>query len=357
MEWMDLINTDVLQLTVIPAALVLVALVFWFRRSDPKIQSKMRERSRSRSSSTELDDNASVDPAPRKRAEEFEISPVRVITPQEAAAKAQMRAQTHQKQDKLTKPKPAFGSATSRMRTSPRGVTDRQMPNTPTDKRPDTEEGNGESDAAGRERVVTSINTFQRDIGKDAKHPEPAFGDSEEARDEGPTRESDSEALNKDETKLVSNKVERELDSGLMLALTVVASGRQLRGSQVLKAVTASGFSYGKMGIFHYSSPTRPTPRPLFSLANVVEPGTFNLAQMEELATPGLILFANVSRPEDAMSTFNTMLEKARQLAAALDASVCDGRRSTLSKQGIEHIYGEIGEFQRRSRLAQAAHA
>jgi cell division protein ZipA len=317
----------------------------------------MRERSRSRPSGAETDDTSKVDPAPRKRAEEFEISPVRVITPQEAAAKAQMRAQTHQKQDKSIKPKSAFGSATSRMRAAPRAVTDRQRPNTPTAKGPDTEEDNGESDAAGRERVVTSISTFQRDIGKEAKHPEPVFGDSEEVRDEDPARESESESNNKDEAKLVSNKVERELDSGMMLALTVVASGRQLRGSQVLKAVTASGLSYGKMGIFHYTSPTRPTPRPLFSLANVVEPGTFNLAQMEELATPGLILFANVSRPEDAMSTFNTMLEKARQLAAALDASVCDGRRSTLSKLGIEHIYGEIGEFQRRSRLAQAAHA
>lgn len=354
MEWMDLINTDVLQLTVIPAALVLVALVLWFRRSDPKIQSKMRERQRARSSSPEPDGKSAVDPAPRKRAEEFEISPVRVITPQEAAAKAQIRAQ---KQDKHIKPKSSFGSATSRMRASSRVVTDRQMPSTTTTKGPDADEGDEESDAAGRERVVTSINTFQRDIGKDAKHPDQEFEDSEEARNEGPARGSESETIKTDEAKLVTNKVDRELDSGLMLALTVVASGRQLRGSQVLKAVTASGMSYGKMGIFHYSSPTRPSPRPLFSVANVVEPGTFNLAQMEELATPGLILFANVSRPEDAMSTFNTMLEKARQLAAFLDASVCDGRRSTLSKQGIEHIYGEIGEFQRRSRLAQAAHA
>lgn len=356
MEWMDLINTDVLQLTVIPAALVMVALVFWFRRSDPKIQSKARERTRSRAFGADTEETPPAEPVPRKRAEEFEISPVRVITPQEAAAKAQLRAQNQQKQDKQVRPKAAFGSATWRTKMAPREVTELAPHPAPAAKGPDADASDAE-ESAGRDRVVTSISTFQRDIGKETEQAESELDEVSGEPKESSVRASESELNNPEDTNAASNKIDRELDNGLMLMLTVVASNRNLRGSQVLKAVTASGLSYGKMGIFHYNSPTRPSPRPLFSVANVVEPGTFNLAQMEELSTPGLVLFANVSRPDEAMSTFNTMLEKARQLAATLDASVCDGRRSTLSKQGIEHIYGEIGEFQRRSRLAQAAHA
>ncbi|TPW16740.1 MAG: cell division protein ZipA, partial [Halothiobacillaceae bacterium] len=146
-------------------------------------------------------------------------------------------------------------------------------------------------------------------------------------------------------------------EDGLVLVLNVVVgSGRQLRGSQILKALTATGLTYGAMNVFHYLSPHSPG-KPLFSVANMVEPGCFNLSSMEELATPGLTLFANVARPEEGITTFNAMLDVAKKLADYLDATVCDERRGTLSKQRIEHIHGQIREHQRRARLTQLSHA
>ena len=358
MEW-DLINTDVLQLTVIPAALVLVALVFWFRRSDPKGQSRTRERPRPRFSAADLDEDALSDQPRRMRAEEFEISPARVISSDDTPAQVQEKTPSvahvaHAPQDSS---KPMFGAGFARPRTAVAPLVpvthDRRAKRKTNDRMGDEEEPYEEDNSPRARRIVTPISPVRTDDEAQGLE-ETRFAAPE---DTPPADENSNREIANKEGDPVANKVERELENGLMLALTVVAQGRQLRGSQVLKAITASGLSYGKMGIFHFYSPTRPGPRALFSVANVVEPGTFNLAQMEEVSTPGMILFANVTRPEDAMSTFNIMLEKARQLAAALDASVCDGRRSTLSKQGIEHIYSEIGEFQRRSRLVQAAHA
>lgn len=355
MEW-DLINTDVLQLTVIPAALVLVALVFWFRRSDPKGQSRLRERPRPRFSAADLDEDALNETPRRTRAEEFEVSPARVISSEDTPARIQEKipVAAPAAQDS---PKPMFGAGFARTRATvapPMPINhDRRAKRKINENLSGEDEDYEEDNSPKSKRIVTPISPVRiEDEAEDAVETHIATPKDTQSADEN----SDSEITNKEGTP-VANKVERELENGLMLALTVVAQGRQLRGSQVLKAITASGLSYGKMGIFHFFSPTRPGPRALFSVANVVEPGTFNLAQMEEVSTPGMILFANVTRPEEAMSTFNIMLEKARQLAAALDASVCDGRRSTLSKQGIEHIYSEIGEFQRRSRLVQAAHA
>ena len=357
MEW-DLINTDVLQLTVIPAALVLVALVLWFRRSDPKGQSRSRERPRPRFSAADLDEDALSDQPPRMRAEEFDISPARVISSEDTVAKVHEKSPRgeHAVLAPQDSPKPMFGAGFARTRTpvAPPPDTHDRRAKRKINERSSSEDDRYEEDTTPKsKRIVTPLTPVR--IEHEVEEVDEARAATPE--DPQPTDESSTSEITNKDGNPTANKVERELENGLMLALTVVAQGRQLRGSQVLKAVTASGLSYGKMGIFHYFSPTRPGPRALFSVANVVEPGTFNLAQMEEVSTPGMILFANVTRPEDAMSTFNVMLEKARQLAAALDANVCDGRRSTLSKQGIEHIYSEIGEFQRRSRLVQAAHA
>jgi cell division protein ZipA len=146
-------------------------------------------------------------------------------------------------------------------------------------------------------------------------------------------------------------------EPGLILVLNIIAEGRQLRGPAILKAIAATGMAYGAMGVFHFYSANRPGKQPLFSLANMMEPGSFNLSSMEELSTPGLTLFATLSRPNEALATFNKMLDVARKLAKTLDATVCDERRGTLNKQGVEHIHEQIKEYQRKSRITQAQHA
>ena len=319
MEITDLFNADTIKLTLIPGIVVALVLFFWFRRTTPKAPLRSREAQRNRTEGADplMDD-----------VDQWEVGEVRVIRQEEDLQPAAwqgpridddvpVREVVHERRQRVT----SLPSASS-----------------------------GRLDA----RVPSDVQPEHDDRSYSAPLVAPNYPQSSE-----PSKPAQSACVSatKERAREQSAPPARQNEAGLMLVLNVVVNGRQLRGAPILKAVTGAGLTYGKMGIFHYYSPSRQSRQPLFSLANMVEPGSFNLATMDELSTPGLTLFANVTNPDEGVSTFNAMLETARKLADALHATVCDERRSTLSRQGIEHIHGRIQDFQRRSRLAHAANA
>lgn len=326
MDLSQVINTDTVKLTLIPGLIVVLVLFFWFRRSVPKANMRTRETPRSRNTESDplFDTLAAGEPevngtiATRQALDGMNDVVVVKRSPVWERKMAEAAQRTEQPTDTNTLD-PVIVAAQNEPRLSTRAESARDV--------------RAETKAAPAKAAATPRSTTET----------VAVPSKEKA---GPSDARGARVV-----------VDRELENGMMLVLNIYAEGRPMRGPAVLKAVTAAGLAYGKMGVFHYVSPHSGGNRPLFSLANMVEPGSFNLNNLEELSTPGLCLFANVSRPEDAMSTFNAMLDTARKLADALHANVCDERRGTLSKQGIEHVYMRIQDFQRRSRLAQAASA
>lgn len=138
----------------------------------------------------------------------------------------------------------------------------------------------------------------------------------------------------------------------LVVALTVMARhGQSMSGAELRSALEAEGLRYGDMQIFHHYGDNGDTPEPLFSVANAVKPGTFELDSLDSLETPGLALFARVPETRGT-ARFDLMLSKAEHLARQLDADVCDDGRCTLTKQSANHIRERIVEYERRQRLS-----
>lgn len=325
MELSELLNSDTLKLTILPALLVIVVLFFWFRQSGPnRLVRRKRKHGR----------------APNSRHDNLEFNGG-------ADGGGEVYFGRREMLDDI-------GDE----------IYEKDQEALNIDVRQPYDDVVGEvhvvSEEAADIEPVPLRNDFSDDDILYQREPEPdvvpteppslpsepiAVALQQNWSDSTPVENVETEALN-------DEKLEEELKEGLMLALNViVTNGRQLRGSTILKAITAMGFTYGRMGIFHYYSANRPGKHALFSLANMMEPGSFNLKTMEALSTPGLTLFANITRPEEAMNTFFIMLETANKLAENLDATVCDERRGTLSKQGVDHIQGQILEYQRRSKL------
>jgi len=75
--------------------------------------------------------------------------------------------------------------------------------------------------------------------------------------------------------------------------------------------------------------------RPLYSAANLVEPGTFDPLTLDGLSTPGLVLFQVLEGSGDHAEIFDAMLETATRLADRLDCTLCDTRRERLVSNGI----------------------
>ena len=136
-----------------------------------------------------------------------------------------------------------------------------------------------------------------------------------------------------------------------LIILGVLAkSGAVFKGPELVAALRGQGLKFGNMSVFHRIDSA--TDEHLFSVANAVEPGTFDLADMEALETPGITFFLQLPVPGDAFETLEDMLLSARTVAAALGGDVKDDQMNTLTGQTVEHMRQRLSDYARR-RLTQ----
>ena len=130
-------------------------------------------------------------------------------------------------------------------------------------------------------------------------------------------------------------------------------TGQLLAGKQLAQGLRAAGLQYGKFDIFHRIDPLRPS-HALFSVASLVEPGSFDLNRVEKSEYPGISFFIVLPGPGDMLAAFDEMLSAARSLAQSLGANLFDERGSTLSLQRARYMREELVQFQHQNSRANA---
>jgi cell division protein ZipA len=139
-----------------------------------------------------------------------------------------------------------------------------------------------------------------------------------------------------------------------VLILNVVGEdGCDLDGATLLPELLTLGFKFGDMNIFHRHVDAAGQGAVLFSLANMVHPGHFDLDNMEQFSTKGVSLFMTLPHNNGNMETFNIMLNAAAKIAEEFNGQVLDGNRSTLTKQSTQQYVQRIREVERKLLLVK----
>ncbi len=138
-------------------------------------------------------------------------------------------------------------------------------------------------------------------------------------------------------------------DFDKIVSLHVAArEGAMIRGCDLVVAAEKAGLRFGAMSIFHRMVDGRPEQGAIFSVANMVKPGTFDLSALEQLATPGLSFFMTLPGPLSGLDAWDTMLPTAQRMAELLDAIVLDEQRNALGRQRIAHIREDLRRYDRK---------
>jgi cell division protein ZipA len=116
-------------------------------------------------------------------------------------------------------------------------------------------------------------------------------------------------------------------------------------GDELVLSLRGIGMRHGKFGIFHrYEGASEEDV--VFSVASLVEPGSFDLTNIKEQQIPGVSIFMVLPGPIDGAQAFDLMTTAARALSQSLNAELLDETGSTLSIQRERYLREEIIQYQ-----------
>ncbi len=133
-----------------------------------------------------------------------------------------------------------------------------------------------------------------------------------------------------------------------VISLRIVGkAGADFSAEEVVLTLRGVGLQHGRFGIFHRLS-DEDDDTPLFSVANLTEPGTFDLSELREKRFAGLSFFMLRPGPGRGVDAFDRMVETARAVAITLQGELLDGDGSTLSIQRERFMREDLIQYELR---------
>jgi cell division protein ZipA len=115
------------------------------------------------------------------------------------------------------------------------------------------------------------------------------------------------------------------------------------KGDQLMAALELHGLAYGRYQVFHRK---HADGRSLFCVASLIEPGTFDIAEMAEQEFRGITLFAILPGPSEPLETLDELIGTARGLAEELSGMLQDPNGMPMSPQRAAALREDIARFQ-----------
>lgn len=214
------------------------------------------------------------------------------------------------------------------------------------------------------EHDLPSVSMTARDKGskRSKRGNEPSQGDLNlnlDLDDDGPSisaRDDDFPAETRSRTRsspsvsaAVEEKEPVQAAEEVLVISVISRDPAGFKGPALLQNILESGLRFGEMDIFHRHESMAGNGEVLFSMANAVKPGVFDLDDIDLFSTPAVSFFLGLPGPRHPKQAFDVMVAAARKLSQELNGELKDDQRSVLTAQTIEHYRQRIVEFERRA--------
>lgn len=136
----------------------------------------------------------------------------------------------------------------------------------------------------------------------------------------------------------------RRIERRKIIALRLAAASDRYAGQQLRETLEAESLQYGKYDVFHCLHEDGTS---IFSVASMVEPGTFDLEHMAAQRYPGVTLFAQLPGPVAGAQALHELVACGKRLQQSLGGTLQDERGVPLTVHRIERLRQEIQDFER----------
>ena len=184
------------------------------------------------------------------------------------------------------------------------------------------------------QRWLSSLASLKKKDKDESVRVEPAFGDAGAVTDDSIPPDHDREALSS------ADKGPRSAVDKIV-TLRFIPHQKEIASDRVILALRAAGLKHGRYGIFHMHENSI-TKEPMFSVASLTEPGSFDLSKLSDTRIPGMSFFMVLPGTGDPVVRFDAMVAAARDLARELDGELRDEKGSSWSIQRERYVREEI---------------
>lgn len=132
----------------------------------------------------------------------------------------------------------------------------------------------------------------------------------------------------------------------ILIVNVMAKEGRLIRGEELLNFFETQALHYGEMGIFHKYVDDDFKGSSIFRVVNMLNPGTFDLKEMNEFTTFGVSFFLSLPSCMNNFDAFEYMLLVAKNLQESLGAELRDDQRNAMTEQTIEHYRQRVRDFE-----------
>ena len=185
--------------------------------------------------------------------------------------------------------------------------------------------------------------TFSEPDPEDSSFEEPAI-DNVEVTEELPAHEPQSAPAAAPTLSMSETPAPRRIERRKIIALRLAASSDRFTGQQLRQTLEAERLEHGRYDVFHR---VHEDGASIFSVASMVEPGTFDLEKMSSLNYPGITLFAQLPGPVVGVQALHDLVACGKRLQEILGGTLQDERGVPLTVHRIDRLRQEIVEFER----------
>jgi cell division protein ZipA len=147
------------------------------------------------------------------------------------------------------------------------------------------------------------------------------------------------------------NNVSEETDEAYeVVVLNVHCPGNEpFVGTKLFDSMQQNGLLYGEMDIYHRHADLSGTGKVLFSVANIMQPGTLRHDDPALFTTKGISFFMTLPCYGDPEQNFKLMLKTAQQIADDLGGNVLDDQRHLMTPDRLSEYRRQIQLFKSKT--------
>ncbi|WP_210448061.1 cell division protein ZipA [Vibrio crassostreae] len=116
-------------------------------------------------------------------------------------------------------------------------------------------------------------------------------------------------------------------------------------GTELFRSMENNGLTYGEMSIYHCFAQSSDAPKVIFSVANMMQPGTLEHDDPADFTTKGISFFMTLPCYGHADQNFNVMLSAAQKIADDMGGNVLDESRNLMTPNRLSEYRKQIRDF------------